>query len=239
MPTVPVGPSSARTALVVACSLGLCLAAGACGPRAHPPDPSAEALSASLAPPPFDRDSILRLATEARGYADVGAATNNRVTPPDCPSCPNGHITLTPERDNHRASAAEIARGRIMGRLRNEDRRYGYRRFALAPGGTSYWFIYTDRTGRLRSWYISGTNPALDRWSDMAYIHRNTFPQVHSASRAEWRWPAGDPPDEGGDDHGPSNGAGVARVPRATLRYHTEGWTNCTGSGCCGGSSSP
>ena len=165
--------------------------------------------------PPFDTDVNEITHSELLAYGRsldydtvAGAGDRQRLMLGNCPAnCRHGPLVrIEPERGTAALEIDDLAKGRIIGRIINEDT-LGYPKLRLQPRDTVYWWVdRVDRDkGAGRSLFISTVDSTSGRQQPGALVFT-----VHS----EYQW--------------------RQAIARWVWSDADEGsWSSCTKNGCC------
>jgi hypothetical protein len=128
---------------------------------------------------------------------------------------------IEPQVGVYQLDTLELAKGYVIGRFVNKSQ-IPVRRLGLAPGGTTYWFVYKGKDGKFVSAYISDSDSSgYDRQNIPMVIHKPSRPWRQSV--AQWQLPG---------VIGDKRGMG-ALGPAALAAGGSQPWISCVTTGCC------
>jgi hypothetical protein len=168
--------------------LALAVVLGGCR-RGPPPTPS----------PPFEtdinstpHDEVLRYAQSLEYDTVYGAGDRQRLMLGRCPAdCRYGPLVrIEPERGTAALDVKDLARGRIIARIINEDPTVGYPKLRLLPRDTVFWWV--DRVDRDkksgRSLFVSTRDTASSRQEPGPLVFTEHRGYQWRQAIARWVW---------------------------------------------------
>lgn len=125
---------------------------------------------------------------------------------------------IEPQVGVYQLDTVQLAKGYVIGRFRNKTQT-GLKRLGLAPGGTTYWFVYKGTDGRFVSSYVADSDSSgYDRANIPMTIHKPSRPWKQSV--AQWQLPG---------VIGEKEGMGALGM----VMVGGQPWISCVMTGCC------
>lgn len=155
------------------------------------------------------RDALLEIGRRQAYDANPGAADRAELQE-------GIELTIEPQDGEYRQSEEQLARGAIVAQLRNNSRQ-PYPRYALEPGGRSFWVVYRKKDRWLSAFVSDSRNRDLDRFDIPTIIHPPT--RAWRQSIAQWQL-------VGLLNHSRPGGSDAMSVSYTP-------WTSCLLKGCC------
>lgn len=125
-------------------------------------------------------------------------------------------VTIEPQEGTYRQSEERLALGSVVAELQNHSQK-PLRKYALAPGGRSYWVVYKKKDQWLSAFIAESPNRDLDRFDVPTVIHPPT--RAWRQSIAQWQL-------RGILERSRPGGADL-------MAEEVLPWTTCLAKGCC------